>query len=88
MKVGTVVMKIAMGNPLIPMKIPVGAIGEIIEPVKGMSIHIGCVAVFFPAYPSGLIGNGWQVDSKLLIPINDPDADITETEEEDLGEFV
>lgn len=87
LKPGTIVMKIAMGNYGSKFTLPIGTLGEILptweDCLNGYSI------VFFPSMPSPFSKDkGWMCESRLLMALNDPDMDITETEEEDLGEFV
>lgn len=89
MKVGTLVMKIAIGNPKnTALTIPTGQIGEVRKAPYGMKVFDTHVVVYFPNYPSPLINQTWQLDFRLVVPISDPDADVTETEEETFEDFV
>lgn len=67
----------------------VGSIGEVIPWRDDFSKYADVghsVAVFFPNYPSDSVSNAWALSHSHIIPINDPDADITEHTEKPVTE--
>lgn len=90
MKVGQLVMKIAIGktDKRHQMVIPVGTIGEVKPNWPSEDMFKDHVIVFFPSFPSWDHTQCWQAHKDLLIALNDPDMDVTENEEETLEDFV
>lgn len=75
MKPGTIVMyRIPEG---FISAVPSGAIGEVLDIYTE---NIGCVVVMFPSYPSTHSTGAWSPQKKHLIPLSDPDIDVSETE--------
>jgi hypothetical protein len=80
MKPGTLVILVGGTE----VHVPKGSCGEIKDagPFKH-EIPVGRVAVDFPYHPSGTSTNLWCVPLTWLIPLNDPDADISDKTSED-----
>lgn len=73
-------------NGCCPEGPPLGAVGEVTTDgvlTKG----IFWVNVNFPKHPSPAAGKGWYCHPTEIIPINDPDADISDTEEAPIFSF-
>ncbi|MGZ8887972.1 MAG: hypothetical protein ACXW1D_00270 [Halobacteriota archaeon] len=82
MKPGTLVMlRVSEG---IPPKVPNGAIDEVVD----IYTDIGSVVVMFPRHPSPHPTATWSVLTKYLIPLSDPDIDVSEEDEVKLGEML
>lgn len=82
--VGTLVMMKAPENFIRKDNAPPnGAIGEVMDGSKYSSrIEIGSVVCDFPRHPSGKTTDWWAVPTSFLIPLSDPDLDVTTEEDE------
>ncbi len=76
MKPGQLVMLIKAGTS----GIPVGAIGEVQDHARwSMYVPTTNVVVDFPNHPSDTASKLWHCPVTWLIPISDPDADVSDT---------
>jgi hypothetical protein len=85
MKPGTLVMlKVPEGSDIKDYAPPNGACGEVVHPGEFLQeIAIGDSCVLFPHTPSKGSTKMWRVPTTWLIPLSDPDADISDKTSED-----
>lgn len=79
MKPGTLVMAKIVGELAMEQGLRVGSIGEIVLSPTPI-IKIGHVCVKFPGTHTAY-GDLWQALPSSLVPISDPDADISEQDD-------
>ncbi len=93
MKVGTLVMLINKIGTDQRFTVPVGAVGEVISTensryTTGEPVDKGRVGVVFSKHKCNSSTGGWAVFRTNIVPLSDPDADVTTSTIDELDKEI